>query len=64
MKKGYIVADNPKYIEGVPFCPVCNCVVECDMVDIGVGEQQSGPFHCEACGWVQKSPDFDFDEED
>lgn len=57
--------EGPKYREGVPFCPVCNCVVECDMVDIGVGEQQSGPFHCEACGWVQESITLDdINEED
>lgn len=37
-------------------CPKCNAIAVADFVDIGVGMQQSGPFACEACGWVQEVP--------
>lgn len=36
--------------EKIRECPYCNALCEADWVDIGVGEQQCGPFHCESCG--------------
>ncbi len=46
-------------------CPKCGAPVECDTVDIGVGEQQIGPYRCtkhdEGCDWVQRMPTFDDD---
>ena len=30
-------------------CPYCNALCMADFVDIGVGYQQCGPFHCESC---------------
>jgi len=49
-------------------CPYCGCEMECDMVDIGVGEQQSGPYGCPNCNAVEvryedrKSPELDEEE--
>lgn len=34
-------------------CPYCDTLMVCDTVDIGVGEQQSGPYGCENCHAVQ-----------
>lgn len=31
-------------------CPYCGTICRADFVDIGVGMQQCGPFHCENCG--------------
>lgn len=31
-------------------CPYCGTVCDADYVDIGVGMQQCGPFHCFKCG--------------
>jgi MinD superfamily P-loop ATPase len=31
-------------------CPYCATVCRADFVDIGVGMQQCGPYHCESCG--------------
>lgn len=31
-------------------CPYCKADCRADFVDIGVGMQQCGPYHCEACG--------------
>lgn len=31
-------------------CPYCSAICRADYVDIGVGMQQCGPFHCEFCG--------------
>jgi hypothetical protein len=31
-------------------CPYCGEPCECDLVDVGVGYVQCGPYHCEACG--------------
>ena len=31
-------------------CPYCGSIMECDTVDIGIGYQQCGPYHCEDCG--------------
>lgn len=30
-------------------CPYCGTQCECDLVDIGVGYRQAGPFHCRQC---------------
>lgn len=31
-------------------CPYCHALCCADFVDIGVGYQQCGPYHCERCG--------------
>lgn len=41
-------------------CPYCKIPCRADFVDIGVGFQQCGPFHCEQCGASEIGP---FDEE-
>ena len=49
-------------------CPYCGQGMECETVDIGVGEQQCGPYGCPACHAVEvtyedrKSPELDADE--
>lgn len=30
-------------------CPYCGALCCADFVDVGVGYQQCGPFHCESC---------------
>ena len=30
-------------------CPYCGTVCRADFVDIGVGHQQCGPYHCDGC---------------
>ena len=42
--------------EKIRECPYCDCMCEADFVDIGVGEQQCGPFHCDNCGSSQIGP--------
>lgn len=37
-------------------CPYCQAVCECDLVDVGVGLVQAGPYHCEMCGAVEAGP--------
>lgn len=37
-------------------CPECNGVCLAEWVDIGVGIQQVGPYHCQSCGWTQDCP--------
>ena len=37
-------------------CPYCNCFCEADWVDIGVGMQQCGPYHCDNCGASEMGP--------
>ena len=39
-------------------CPKCGGPCEADFVDIGVGEQQSGPYSCQECGWIEKRTEF------
>ncbi len=41
-------------------CPYCKALCCADFVDIGVGYQQCGPYHCEACGASEMGP---FDDE-
>jgi hypothetical protein len=31
-------------------CPYCGTTCNCDLVDVGVGLVQCGPYHCERCG--------------
>jgi len=39
-------------------CPWCGSSnVSCDMTDIGVGEQQTGPYGCEDCHAYQMRSD-------
>jgi hypothetical protein len=37
-------------------CPYCKFPCEADFVDIGVGFQQCGPYHCEQCGASEIGP--------
>ena len=37
-------------------CPYCGALCCADFVDIGVGMQQCGPYHCEACGASEIGP--------
>lgn len=37
-------------------CPYCGTVCRADFVDIGVGYQQCGPYHCEECFALQIGP--------
>ncbi len=37
-------------------CPYCDEVCYADFVDIGIGNQQCGPYHCESCGASQIGP--------
>lgn len=40
-------------------CPNCNKIIEAEFTDIGVGMQQTGPFGCEDCGWLETSAEED-----
>lgn len=40
-------------------CPYCQAEMDADYVDIGVGFQQCGPFHCVNCGASEIGPEFD-----
>ncbi len=37
-------------------CPYCGKRCEADWVDVGVGEVQCGPFHCDYCGASEIGP--------
>lgn len=37
-------------------CPYCGALCCADFVDIGIGNIQCGPFHCEACGASEMGP--------
>lgn len=46
-------------------CPKCGAECEADFVDNGVGNQQCGPYVCEACGWIEKQVNLeDFRDDD
>lgn len=45
-------------------CPYCNALCCADFVDIGVGYQQCGPYHCEACGSSEIGAFDSYDEND
>lgn len=55
MTSGYMSDQGPQPYQ-TP-CPYCGEVCEADFVDIGVGFQQCGPFHCESCGASQIGPE-------
>lgn len=40
-------------------CPYCGSIMECDIVDIGVGYQQCGPYFCEECHASEIHPNDD-----
>lgn len=46
MAGGYAYGD----LEPKERCPYCGASCHADFVDIGVGYQQCGPYHCERCG--------------
>lgn len=37
-------------------CPYCGSFCDADFVDIGVGYQQCGPYHCLSCGASEIGP--------
>ena len=37
-------------------CPYCDMLTWADFVDVGVGFEQCGPYHCDACGAYQIGP--------
>ncbi len=37
-------------------CPECGAGCEAQFVDLGVGEQQVGPYHCFECNWTEEAP--------
>lgn len=45
MSGGYAYGEH----EPTLACPYCDTVCRADFVDIGVGMQQCGPYHCENC---------------
>lgn len=49
---GYAYGDH----EPTEQCPYCGTHCRADFVDIGVGYQQCGPYHCEACGASERGP--------
>ncbi|MBL3821381.1 hypothetical protein RCJ96_06090 [Bacillus sp. BSL6] len=38
-------------------CPYCKEEMEADFVDIGIGMQQCGPYHCQVCGASEIGPE-------
>lgn len=53
---GYVYGDH----EPTERCPYCKAICRADFVDVGVGFQQCGPYHCVECGASEIGP---FDEE-
>jgi hypothetical protein len=49
---GYGYGDH----EPTEACPYCSTICRADFVDVGVGMQQCGPFHCDACGASEIGP--------
>lgn len=45
MPGGYCYGEH----EPTERCPYCGTICRADFVDIGVGMQQCGPYHCESC---------------
>lgn len=40
-------------------CPECGYYpLECDMVDVGIGEIQNGPYGCPRCHYVEQQTNF------
>lgn len=62
-----IVGDNPKLAKRlsptsiweypIAPCPYCGNATECDMVDVGVGLTQCGPYHCDFCEASEVGPE-------
>lgn len=52
MSGGYTYGER----EPTEKCPYCGTECTADFVDIGVGYQQCGPYHCEGCGASQIGP--------
>lgn len=46
--------------EPLEACPYCDTLCHADFVDVGIGMQQCGPYHCESCGASEMGP-FDAD---
>ena len=42
--------------QNISYCPYCGEIIYCDEVDIGIGYQQCGPYHCENCGASEIHP--------
>lgn len=38
-------------------CPYCQCEMDADWCDVGVGMIQCGPYHCHGCGASQVGPE-------
>lgn len=52
MSGGYAYGEH----EPTENCPYCATVCRADFVDIGVGFQQCGPYHCDNCGASEIGP--------
>lgn len=52
MSGGYTYGEH----EPTEPCPYCGTICRADFVDIGVGMQQCGPYHCENCHASQIGP--------
>lgn len=52
MSSGFLYGENEP---SVP-CPFCKTDCLADFVDIGVGYQQCGPYHCDQCGASEIGP--------
>jgi hypothetical protein len=52
MMNGYAYGQH----EPTELCPYCKTPCTADFVDIGVGFQQCGPYHCEQCGASEIGP--------
>jgi len=55
MAGGYTYGEH----EPTEGCPYCGTICRADFVDIGVGFQQCGPYHCEQCGASEIGPSDD-----
>lgn len=42
---------------GTVQCPYCDVPIECDMVDVGIGFVQCGPYHCDLCQASEIGPE-------
>ena len=47
-------------------CPYCGSIMECDTVNVGIGYQQCGPYHCKECGAseIHHSDTLELDEDE
>lgn len=58
MAGGYVYGEH----EPAEPCPYCDARCSADFVDIGVGYQQCGPYHCAKCGASQIGSNDEFGE--